>query len=106
SVAFEAEDDHGLGAARLRITRATGSGENIESQERQLPLRGCGDARRRRYTHAFDLASLGLVPGDDLIVQLVVSDRRSPSPQTTRGPSVILRWPPEVGTQASGLDAM
>jgi hypothetical protein len=106
SVAFEADDDYGLGAAQLRITRTVGSGENIASQERRLPLAGRGSPMRRRYTHGFDLAALGMVPGDDLIVQLIVSDRRIPSPQTVRGPSVILRWPPEIGAQATGLDAM
>jgi hypothetical protein len=106
-VAFEASDDYGLAAnARLRITRTEGSGENITANERNLSLRGSGSATRRRYAHGFDLAALGLVPGDDLIVQLIVSDRRAPAPQQVAGPSVILRWPPQTIEQAGGLDGM
>jgi hypothetical protein len=106
-VVFEASDDHGLAAtARLRIVRTEGSGENITSNERSVSLAGSGNATRRRYAYGFDLAALGLVPGDDLIVQLVVSDRRAPSPQVVRGPSVILRWPPEIIEQPGGLDAL
>ncbi len=106
-VAFEASDDYGLAAnARLRIVRTQGSGENITSNERSVPLRGTGSATRRRYAHGFDLAALGLVPGDDLIVQLVVSDLRAPAPQVVRGPSVILRWSPEIIEQPGGLDAL
>lgn len=106
-VAFEATDDYGLAAnARLRIVRTEGSGENITSNERSVALAGSGTASRRRYAYGFDLAALGLVPGDDLIVQLVVADRRAPSPQVVRGPSVILRWPPEIIEQPGGLDAL
>ena len=106
-VVFEATDDYALAArARLRIVRTEGSGENITSNERSVALPGSGTAARRRYAYGFDLAALGLVPGDDLIVQLVVSDRRAPAPQVVRGPSVILRWPPEVIEQPGGLDAL
>ncbi len=112
AVAFEASDDHGLSAgARLRVVRTVGSGENITSQRRDIALRGSGDTlqdngRRRRYAHTFDLAALGLVPGDDLIVRLEVSDRRAPRAQSVTSPSLILRWPPEQGAQSSGLDGL
>ena len=106
-VEFEASDDYGLAStARLRITRTEGSGENITANERNLSLRGSGSATKRRYAHGFDPAALGLVPGDDLIVQLIVSDRRTPRPQQVAGPSVILRWPPETVEQTGGLDAL
>jgi hypothetical protein len=107
TVAFEAEDDYGLAAtARLRVIRTEGSGENITSNEQALTLRGTGTGKRRRYAHTFALGALGLVPGDDLIVQLVVSDRQEPRPHAVASPSLILRWPPEVQEQAAGLDGM
>ncbi len=107
AVAFEASDDHGLAAsARLRVVRTVGSGENITSQRREIALRGSGSGQRRRYAHTFDLAALGLVPGDDLIVRLEVSDRRTPRAQAATSPSLILRWPPEQGAQSSGLDGL
>ncbi len=106
-LAFEGSDDYGLAAtAQLRITRTEGSGENITAKQQTIALRGAGSAKRKRYAHNVDLAALGLVAGDDLIVQLSVDDRHAPTPHTTRSPSFILRWPPEAGAEASGLDGL
>lgn len=106
-LAFEASDDYALAAtAPLRITRTEGSGENISARQQTLALRGRGTAKRQRYGHRIDLAALGMVAGDDLIVQLSVSDRRAPTAQVTRGPSFILRWPPPAGVESTGLDGL
>lgn len=106
-VAFEASDDHGVaGNARLRITLAQGSGENITFKERSVVLRGSGSATTKRFAHRLDLGALGLAVGDDLIVQLAVDDNRAPSPQATRSASLILRWPSELGTETGGLEGM
>ena len=106
SLGFEASDDFGLGAAQLRITLAQGSGENITVSARTIGLQGVGDARKRVYRHRLDLASLGFAQGDDLVVRLSVSDRRTPEAQTTRSASFILRWPPETGAEATGVEGM
>ncbi|WP_031373385.1 hypothetical protein [Lysobacter antibioticus] len=104
---FEASDDYGLAAnAQLRITLAQGSGENITFREQRLSLRGTGTATAKRYAQRLDLASLGFASGDDLIVQLSVDDNRSPKPQTAQSPSLILRWPADLGSEATGLDGM
>jgi hypothetical protein len=104
---FEASDDYGLAAnAQLRITLAQGSGENITFREQRLSLRGTGTAAGKRYAQRLDLASLGFASGDDLIVQLSVEDNRSPKPQTASSPSLILRWPADLGSEATGLDGM
>ena len=107
SVSFEAQDDYGLAAsAPLRITLAQGEGESIRFEERMLVLAGQGSATRKRYTHRFDIAALGLAPGSDFVVQLAVTDNRAAGPQTTRSASYILRWPPEDTTETSGLDGL
>ncbi|HET6436204.1 MAG TPA: hypothetical protein VFG18_10965, partial [Xanthomonadaceae bacterium] len=104
---FEAEDDYGLASvARLRVIQTRGSGEDITSREQVVVLHGSGGARRKRWSHALDLGALGLSPGNDLIVQLTVSDNRVPHPQQVRSASFILRWPPEAGAQASGMDGL
>lgn len=104
---FEASDDYGLAAnAQLRITLAQGSGENITFREQRLSLRGTGTATHKRYAHSLDLARLGFASGDDLIVQLSVDDNRSPKPQSASSPSLILRWPADLGSEATGLDGM
>jgi hypothetical protein len=107
SVVFEGTDDYGLTvSAPLRLTLAQGEGENIQFSERVLTLQGRGSATLKRYAHTFDLASLGLTPGSDFVVQLSITDNRVTGPQTTRGPSYILRWPPEATTETTGLDGV
>ncbi|NUO74517.1 MAG: hypothetical protein HOQ32_00740 [Lysobacter sp.] len=107
SLAFDASDDYGLAAnATLRITLAQGSGENITFREQRISLRGNGGASAKRYAHRLDLAALGFAVGDDLIVQLSVDDNRAPQPQTTRSPSLILRWPADLGQEATGIEGL
>ena len=103
---FEASDDHGLGAARLGLTLAQGTGEQVTVTERSLALSGEGDGKLRRYTRRLDLAALGLGAGDDLIVRLVVADNRAPSPQSTRSTSLILRFPPPPSAESSGMEGL
>jgi hypothetical protein len=107
TLVFAADDDHGLAAtARLLLIQTQGGGENITTRQRTLAVAGSGDARHERYAHTLDLGSLGLVAGDDLIVQLDVADNRAPQPQHTRSPSFILRWPPEQDNESTGMDGL
>ncbi|WP_374604172.1 hypothetical protein [Arenimonas sp.] len=103
---FEASDDHGLGSARLHITLAQGTGEQVTVTERSLALRGEGETKQRRYRHTLDLGALGLAEGDDLIVRLDVRDNRAPTPQTSRSPSLILRWPMPPGAESTGMEGL
>jgi hypothetical protein len=105
-LAFEASDDYGLGAAQLRITHAQGTGENISVTARTIALPGQGTARRRSYQYRLDLAALGFVVGDDLVVRLSISDNRAPSAQTTHSASFILRWPVKPAAQATGVEGL
>ena len=107
AVAFEASDDFGIAnAAKLRITLAQGSGENITFHEQTLSLRGTGNATTKRFAHSLDLRALGFAVGDDLIAQLEVEDNRTPSPQNARSASLILRWPSDLGTETSDMEGM
>ncbi len=123
---FEADDDYGLGKAELVVTHAHGNGENIAVGEQvialtgepvktgstgaaSVPARTNGEHAPRvamRYAHALDLAALGFAKGDDVVVRLVVSDNRAPEANVTRGPGVILRWPPEASKESAGLDGI
>ncbi|MGX5731239.1 hypothetical protein ACWKWK_11975 [Pseudoxanthomonas beigongshangi] len=106
-LSFEARDDYGIAArARLRVTLAQGSGENIRFREQILPVTGKGGAGARRFDIALDLAALGFATGDDLIAQLEVADNRQPGPQFARSPGLILRWPSDLGNETSGLEGM
>lgn len=103
---FEASDDHGLGPARLQVTLAQGSGEQVTVTERSLALRGEGEPKQRRYRQSLDLASLGLAEGDDLIVRLEVADNRAPAPQRARSASLILRWPLPPSGESTGMEGL
>lgn len=107
SPAFAATDDYGVAAsARLRVTLAIGEGENVTFSEREIPVGGTGPARDRRFAPRLDFSSFGFAAGGDMVVQLIVHDTRSPSPQTVRGPSLILRWPSPKQPESSGLTGM
>lgn len=107
TLAFEAEDDHGLApTAAMHLTMTEGSGENIGFREEVRRLQGQGDRRARRYAHRIDLEALGLSEGDDLIVHFVVRDNRPGRPQSTRSASHILRWPPPEAAIDSGMDGV
>lgn len=103
---FEARDDHGLGAARLVLTLAQGSGEQVTVTERTLALRGEGDGKARTYARALDLEEIGLAEGDDLIVRLEVADNRAPAPQWSRSASFILRWPAPLAAESTGMEGL
>ena len=104
---FEVSDDHGVAAsAQLRITLAQGEGESITFREQTLTVRGSGNATLKRVSPQLDLAALGLATGDDLVAQLSVHDNRTPTPQVVRSPSLILRWPSNLGNESTGLDGM
>jgi hypothetical protein len=104
---FEASDDYGVAAnAQLRVTLAQGEGENVTFRERTLEVRGTGSRTLKRFSPQLDLASLGFATGDDLIAQLTISDNRAPQSQKVRSPSLILRWPSDLGTESTGLEGM
>jgi hypothetical protein len=108
---FEASDDYGVGAANLTVTLAQGAGENIAFKEQTIALSGEdieADASHRhlRYRHRLDLAALGVVKGDDVIVRLAVSDNRVPQANTTKSASFILRWPPEESNDSVGMEGI
>ena len=107
ALSFEVSDDYGVAVnAQLRVTLAQGQGENIAFRERTLPVRGTGSGKLKRFSPQLNLAALGFATGDDLIAQLTVSDNRTPKPQTVKSPSLILRWPTDLGAESTGLEGM
>ncbi|MEC3911380.1 DUF4175 domain-containing protein [Sphingobium sp. CR2-8] len=104
---FAATDDYGVAAtARLRVTLAIGEGENVTFSEREIAVSGSGPARDRRFAPPLDFARFGVAAGGDMVVQLIVRDNRSPTPQEVRGPSMILRWPSAKQSESGGMEGM
>jgi hypothetical protein len=105
-LAFEADDDYGLGPAELTIAHAQGSGENIKTTQQTVLLDGDGDARHRAYRKTLDLSALGFAEGDDLVVRLSVADNRPGTPNRTQSASFILRWPTPNETPSAGMEGL
>lgn len=104
---FEASDDYGVAAdARLKITLAQGSGENITFREQTLTLSGSGAPSLRHFARTLDLAALGATPGNDVIAQLQVRDNHAPTPQAAQSTSLILRLPSAEQVQGAELEGM
>ena len=78
-IAFEARatDDFGLRSLTLRYTKVTGSGENYEFQEGEIPL-ALQPASARDWTGraSRSLAELNLKDGDMLVYRAVAADAR------------------------------
>lgn len=108
NLAFEASDDYGVADARVQITLAQGSGEQVTVKEQSINLRAAStsDPRLRSYRHRVDLRVLGFAQGDDVIVRFAVTDTRKPQPNTTRSASYILRWPADLSADAKGIDGI
>ncbi len=105
---FEVADDYGIGDARLMVTLAQGSGEQVTVSEHSEILRADSgdDPRHRRYRRQLDLATLGFAKGDDLIVRLVVTDNRHPQGNESRSAGYILRWPADLGSESEGVEGI
>ncbi|SFN65996.1 DUF4175 family protein [Dokdonella immobilis] len=108
SLDFEVADDFGLGDARLRLTLAQGSGEQVTVNERSLALTAeqGGSARHRRYRHRIAIDRLGMAAGDDLIVRLEIADNRQPKPNIARSAGYILRWPSDLSAPSEGVEGI
>ncbi len=104
ALAFEASDDYGVApVATLRITVASGDGEQVTFREHVLRLRGTGAGRQRRFATSLDLAALGFSGPGDLVAELTIADD-APVPHAVRAPSQILRRLPAQPAPATGLD--
>ena len=73
-----ATDDYGLERLLLRYTKVSGSGEQFEFEEGELPLDvDRREARSWRARGELALSRLGLEPGDAIVYRLVARDGRS-----------------------------
>jgi hypothetical protein len=72
-----ASDDIALGALALRYTKVSGSGEQFEFVEGELPLAITRENAQRWRGHGrIPVAVLGLEPGDSLVYRLTAHDDR------------------------------
>jgi hypothetical protein len=71
-------DDIAINALTLHYTKVSGSGEQIEFVEGELPLQIAKDSEQQWRAHGpIALPRLGLEPGDSLVYRLVAQDGRT-----------------------------
>lgn len=74
-VTIEATDDIGLASLKLTYTKVTGSGENFEFKNGELPLHLNREGPQHwTATSSIPLPSMGLEQGDVLVYRVVVGD--------------------------------
>jgi len=102
----EVRDDFGVGPVEIRASVAKGSGEGVKFRDEVFDFdtqsaHEASDAVSRSYGRTWDLASLGMEPGDEVYFFVVASDNREPEPNVSRSDTVVVRWldgAPEVVT--------
>jgi hypothetical protein len=78
NVEASASDDFALAALSLRYTRVSGSGEQFEFVEGELPIQlSRADEKHWQARGTFSLPALGLEPGDSLVYRVVARDGRA-----------------------------
>jgi hypothetical protein len=76
-VVASASDDFGLGSLSLRYTRVSGSGEQFEFVEGELPIDVIRESPTGwRARGRIDLTRLALEPGDAIVYRLMARDRQ------------------------------
>jgi hypothetical protein len=105
-IGIEADDDLGLQSLALAFTRVSGSGENFTFTGGDLPVaieRASG--RRWTATASWNLAPLGLEPGDLVIYRAVARDRRPNAPPVESDAFIVeIVTPGSIASEGFAID--
>ncbi len=97
-------DDHGLGVTRL-VALVGGRGEGATFRERIFAV----EVESRRGTAAIvaarlvNLDSLGVMPGDEVLLTFEAFDRRQPRPQSARSETIFITMLDTTATSSGTL---
>ncbi len=101
AVSIESRDDLGLASLSLKLTKASGGGENVAFTETELPLRiERRDDRQWSALGEIDLASLALGDGDIVVYRAIARDSNPAASPVSSEQYVI-----EIGKNAGVSDA-
>ncbi|HEY5752385.1 MAG TPA: hypothetical protein VIT21_04490 [Chthoniobacterales bacterium] len=87
-IQVDVTDDYVVKSAHLLATVAKGSGEGVKFREQIVPFTGRNDGR---FSAAFNLAELGMEPGDELYFHAVAKDNREPKPNVSRSETRFIK---------------
>ena len=89
----EIGDDFGIAGVEITASVASGAGEGVKFRDQALAFdEHAGHEREGTYTRNWDLAELGMSPGDELYFFVSARDNRSPEPNRGRSDTYIVRW--------------
>lgn len=100
------KDDFGIGAVEIVASVAKGSGEGVKFRDQTLSFdSSISTEAGQLYQRIWDLASLGMEPGDEIYFSVVATDNKQPQANTSRSTTLIIRWleDEEPGIAADGL---
>ena len=87
------EDDFGLGRVEIMASIASGTGESVKFRDQifQFDSKSMINGKTH-FLKNWDLAELGMQPGDELYFSISAWDNRFPEAQQSRSASKIIRW--------------
>ena len=100
------KDDYGVKSAQILASVAKGSGEGVKFRDQQLTFdKQTETVQGALYQREWDLASLGMEPGDEIYFTVVATDNKQPGANTGRSDTLIVRWleDEKTGLAAEGL---
>lgn len=98
-------DDFGLGEVQILASVGRGGGEGVKFRDQTLAFseregrdqdEGAGEIFRRDW----NLADLGMEPGDEVYFFVTALDNREPEPNQARSRTVVVRWLDEETVEA------
>ncbi|WP_250460456.1 DUF4175 domain-containing protein [Microbulbifer litoralis] len=93
-VDVQVNDDFAVADTELRITLASGSGENVRFREERVPLQPAGgSAGSLRYRFSVPAQRFEIEPGDELYWFLRARDNRAAGANIADSQHFVLRWP-------------
>ncbi|KAA9131453.1 DUF4175 domain-containing protein [Marinihelvus fidelis] len=99
-------DDYGIGDVEIRASVAKGAGEGVKFRDEVFHFDASESADDgTRYSRDWDLAAIGMAPGDEVYFFVVATDNRAPEPNSARSDTVVVRWLDEApsGVAAEGI---
>lgn len=99
-------DDFAVTDVKILASISKGSGEGVKFRDQTFHFDHKEQvAGKFVYSKTWQLADLGMEPGDELYFSVSAKDNRMPAPQTTRSVTKIIRWLEEgqLGISADGI---
>lgn len=104
-------DDFGIDQVEILASVAKGSGEGVKFRDESFTFDSTNtDGDKTLYRRGWNLAELGMEPGDEVYFFVTARDNREPEPNFGRSETVIVRWLDEdesaVATEGLAIDVM